>query len=102
MKYIVMVRKVGGMTREVPVLFPSELVHRHVADALLKLPGNPYGFENRVAAAGDVTLGIGTVECGGRSSTLNIGSRGEADERLIEMCEYGAGVKAQAAGDLVT
>lgn len=81
MKYIVMRRKVGDTIREIPILFPNELVHRHVASALLNLPGNPYGFENKVAAAGSVVLD--EVRCDGSSETLNIGSRGEEDEHLI-------------------
>ncbi len=93
MKYIVMVRRVGDMVREVPILFPNELVHQHVAQALLRLPGNPYGFENRVAAAGEATMELGAVKCGGRSETLKIGSRGDEDARLIEMSDYGVGIK---------
>ncbi len=93
MKYIVMQRKVGGTVRHVPVIFPNELVHRHVAEALLKLPGNPYQFLNKVASAGDVTVELGSVACSGGSTTLNIKSRGVVDERLIDTVEYGGGVR---------
>lgn len=92
MKYIVMQRKVGDTIREVPILFPNELVHQHVAKALLSLPGNPYDFLNKVAAAGEVTLG--DVACFGHSDTLKIGSRDREDERLIFGVEYGFGVKS--------
>lgn len=92
MKYIVMQRKISDdMIREVPIIFPNELVHAHVAKALLNLPGNPYGFLNKVAAAGDVTLD--GAFCGGRSETLKIGSREAEDDRLIFGVEYGFGVK---------
>jgi hypothetical protein len=90
-KYIVMVRKTGSLRRELPILFPNELVHQHVAKALLGLPGNPYGFENRVASAGDVVFS--RVACSGRSESLNIATRGKEDETLIWGVEYGFGVK---------
>lgn len=92
MKYIVMQRKVGETIREIPILFPNELVHQHVAKALLALPGNPYGFLNKVAAAGEATLD--EVHCHGGSETLKIQSRGEEDARLIFGVEYGFGVKS--------
>ena len=91
MKYIVMQRMIGSMVREVPILFPNELVHQHVASALLKLPGNPYKFLNKVSAAGDVDLDA--VVCSGRSTTLRIDSRGKEDADLILTVEYGGGVK---------
>ncbi len=92
MKYIVMVRKVGGAVHELPILFPNELVHAHVARALLRLPGNPYDFLSRVAAAGEVVLDNGAT-CFGRSETLNIESRGDEDARLIKLSDYGIGIK---------
>jgi len=97
MKYIVMQRKYAGMIKEVPIIFPNELVHKHVAMALLSLNGNPYNFINKVASAGDVAIeaDYSEIHCTGRSDTLNIDSRGDIDENLIIMCEYGVGLKEE-------
>ena len=93
MKYIVMQRKIGDMIQEIPIIFPAQLVHKHVAQALLKLPGNPYNFINKVASAGEVTFDNDSITCYGESETLNIKSRGLEDVELIEMIDYGGGIK---------
>lgn len=94
MKYIVMQRKIGDdMIQEIPIIFPDVLVHKHVAMALLRLPGNPYNFINKVASAGTIEYSDAEFTCSGNSSTLKISSRGEVDEQLILNCEYGRGFK---------
>jgi hypothetical protein len=88
MKYIVMQRNLGDIIQEVPIIFPTCLVHKHVAQALLKLPGNSYQFLNRVASAGEITFG--SIWCGGDSETLKISSRPQ-DEALISSIDYNCG-----------
>ena len=94
MKYIVMQRQIGDNIQEIPIMFPSCIVHKHMALALLRLVGNPYNFINKVASAGEISVGHdGGYHCFGHSETLNINSRGPEDEILFAACEYGAGFK---------
>jgi hypothetical protein len=88
MKYIVLQVIEGGLEREIPILFPSFLVHKLVADALI----GTEGLENAtVVSAGDVEASSFT--CNGKSETLNLTSRGDEDRKLINTVDYFHGIK---------
>ena len=88
MKYIVLAVKLGAtMTKEIPVIFDSFLVHADVANALKK--GHPHGRGFEIVAAGEWN---DTHGCSGESSSLGIKSRGETDTMLINTCDYGGGL----------
>jgi hypothetical protein len=81
-KYIIFRTTVAGAAREVPVMFPQELVHRQVALRLERLIREIGDGDCAVVAAG--TVRVDSVVCTERSETLNVDSRGSKDKRLIE------------------
>lgn len=84
MKYIVVKKQVSEfLAKEFPIIFPQELVHSEVFENIKKLIGDNVD----VTAAGEVSLFDG-VTCSGHSETLEIGSRGEEDERLFRTYDY--------------
>lgn len=85
MKYIILRRKIADIIQAVPIIFPDVLVHKHVAQAIKNLPGNPYFIENKVYSAGDINFHIRS--CTGRSTTLNISST-EQDKNIITLADY--------------
>ncbi len=73
MKYVVLITEEG----ETPIIFPKELFHDEVANAV----------ENRgVVSAGFVRLSDGKIKCYGESLGLELSSRGEGDTSLIQHC----------------
>lgn len=88
MKYIVMLVPMGPDTnREVPIMFPNNLVHDEVFERMKKL------CDPKVVciAAGEVSFFDG-VTCSGSSETLNLVSRHATDEELIRMNDYFHGI----------
>lgn len=90
MKYIVIRQTTGTITREFPIMFPNELSHVEVANALLK--GCPELKEGNVVGAGEMSCMDVEPNCSGRSSTLNINSREELDDQAFSMRDYTMGV----------
>lgn len=91
MKYLVLRAKTGGLTHEIPFIFPNNLVHRLVAGAVKStLRAHRYTAIECVSA-GDYAPSLDGA-CSGKSTTLSVESRGVEDERLIAMCDYGAGI----------
>lgn len=82
MKYIVWRTTVAGARRDLPVLFPDELVHKDVAESLRCLLYDLTDGEPEVVAAGFAR--VDSVVCTGKSETLDKASRGSADKKLIE------------------
>lgn len=89
MKYVVIKYDCGSIERESMFVFPNEIVHEYMA-AVAKILIEEHGWKNPVpVSAGEIShLG----ECGGRSSTLNLDSRGERDSQLWFMQDYGGGI----------
>jgi hypothetical protein len=78
MKYIVVAGKSAGMTVEHMIVFPEELVHVMVFDALIR--GGCFLLrEPHVVAAGSITH---NARCSGYSESLDVASRGEVDSTL--------------------
>lgn len=82
MKYIVMQHKFRDLVIEVPVIFPNSLIHEEMAVIMKVLLGDTA----RSVSAGEYSPLDGS--CHGKSSTLNLESRGEQDMRLILMYDY--------------
>lgn len=82
MKYIVLSHRIGDVIQEIPIIFPENLVHSIVADAMNAALSH-HGFKKVVCdRAGDCIV----TECvtGGRSSTLGLEGDKE-DHTLIEL-----------------
>lgn len=85
MKYIMFQQQHGEMTKLVPVIFPNDLVHKEVADALQQLVLK----DTVIHSAGSISLL--NLKPEGRSTTLNIEADHDTDELVIKMNDYGAG-----------
>lgn len=89
MKYVVFKTVVNGVERELPVIFPEELVHAQVAARLERLINESGDGSAQVVAAGMIR--VDSVVCTGRSETLSRNSRGSRDKKLIEEFEVTRG-----------
>ena len=90
MKYLVFAVPFSTMTKEFPVVFPDDLTHSEVAAGFL---ANCAELKNgRVVGAGECSCLDITPKCSGRSSTLNIDSRGDEDTASFIMRDYSAGL----------
>lgn len=87
MKYIMFECARGtndGLVFNIPIIFPGQLVHREVANALIpKLRTAFSECSICVVSAGDFNLS--TLECSGESDTLRLKSRGQEDSTLIRI-----------------
>lgn len=79
-KYIV-VRTGGEDPHDVPIVFPGDLIHADIADAL--------GLRANVVSAGHIT-GLQVLGTGGNSTTLGVSGR-EADADMINTYSYSNG-----------
>ena len=85
MKYIIF--RDRKLNREIPILFPNDLVHLEVAQALTKVVGTSI-----VVAAGEFSsLAIDPEDFGGNSTSIGIKSRA-LDGDLISGLDYNHGV----------
>lgn len=90
MKYIVIEKSVGPLTREFPIVFPNELSHIDVAEALLKKCSELNG--GTIVGAGELSCMDIDPNCYGRSATLNVNSWEELDDRSFAMRDYNWGI----------
>lgn len=79
--------------RFIPIIFPKELVHAHVAMAIIAVLKHQGIGPVAVRSAGEVTLSItpGDVICEGNSSTLARVAH-EDDANIIRLCDYHCGM----------
>ena len=85
MKYVMFIKDEDGeLPIAYPVLFPNNLVHQEVAEALMAGPLE--GF--KVRSAGDLTSTGKGYGVGGHSETLKVTAHPD-DERIIDMQDYG-------------
>lgn len=91
MKYIVL-KTENMIGRELPIIFPSILVHSDVAELMQTHISMTTRTKTKVVSAGEINLFGGEVLCSGKSTTLNISSRKDIDEELIKMYNYFHGV----------
>lgn len=85
MKYIMFKGQIGDMTKLIPVIFPNDLVHKDVADALQQ-----GALKNTTIHSAGFINPLNLKPEGG-SETLNINSDPEVDEIVIKMNDYGGG-----------
>lgn len=80
--------------REIPIIYPDVLVHKQIAEAIQPLVEQMRGEEDvtpvKVVSAGSLQLTVNT--CEGRSTTLNLESRGDTDEQQINCMPYWHGM----------
>lgn len=86
MKYIMF--EVGKNKRKIPVLFPIDLTHRAVAEAILPLLWRNYETATP-SSAGDFDPRSG--RCSGLSESLNVMSNPD-DSQVIEMYNFTHGI----------
>ena len=93
MKYVMFEVRMGTLIKHVPVIFPNDLVHSMVAEALTTYRCKPFGdeevgdlvIEGKVVGAGEVSVEVGKAH--GFSSTLCIGPQ-EGDDSTINTIDY--------------
>lgn len=91
-KYIVVQVQTGSIAREVPILFPEQMVHALVAEVtkpLLRAHGWTVG---EVVAAGECTLTVHSTEGVSKSLKPNVYAR-DGDAQWLTMYPYHHGVK---------
>lgn len=95
MKYIVVGAhdfRTGKDQYEFPIMFPHNIVHKDMADITTYATGDGGDFRvNKVLGAGFCSVGVdakgnATVNCWGESESLEIKSRGKADEAAFMRC----------------
>lgn len=98
MKYIVCrVNRDGEQFLDVPFVFPNLLVHSMVFSQMRALLENQY-FDSKAKtevvalSAGDIIFSE-TGWCSGKSESLGVVSRGELDDKLIILNDYGSGLR---------
>lgn len=91
MKYVVLRHEGKALTRDIPFIFPNELVHQDVAVAMQRHLAKDHELDTYAVSAGDFCPITGI--CSGGSETLDMESRGDEDTRLIAAIDYGAGLQ---------
>ena len=85
MKYIIFQQK--NPERKIAIIFPNDLTHSIMAESLLR---SNIEMCNAVPISAGEYNGIDGT-CSGKSTTLNLKSNPEEDERLIQGLDYGFG-----------
>jgi hypothetical protein len=95
MKYIIIEIPIGnsGLLRDLPIIFPDELVHAEVFACVSRHDG--VARARPIAAGFLSSMSVGeTGACYGESESLGkLKSRGKIDDQLISMIDYTHGVK---------
>src|SRR4029077_13947602 len=88
MKYV-RLRTTIGVDRDIPVIFPDEMVHDIVATAMIDAM-KKHGWKNvGVISAGDISFAEAEdITCSGSSETLKKKSRGVYDAKIIYTHDY--------------
>lgn len=87
MKYIVIEKFDGLITRKYPIIFPSFLIHKDVAETML----NGVLKDGKVISGGDINS-FDMPKPYGKTTSLKLPSRPQ-DEQLIKMCDYNGGLE---------
>ncbi|MDU8351127.1 hypothetical protein RYA05_04355 [Pseudomonas syringae pv. actinidiae] len=95
MKYIVVRAndfRTGTEQFEFPIMFPHNIVHKDMADITTYATGDGGDYRvNKVLGAGFCSVSVNDqgeayVSCWGRSESLEVDSRGKADEAAFARC----------------
>lgn len=93
MKYIVLRTQGEDPEWEIPVIFPKELVHQHVAEAVATILRTHHQIDAQPVAAGECAVRLPRV--GGNSESLKLASRPQ-DKILVETHDYLHGLVDEA------
>lgn len=91
MKYIMLECQCGQITQQVPIIFPSWMVHSIIYKHMIEVLKEHNRNEFCILSAGDIT--IEEPEVSGRSDTLGVVSSDE-DNETIAMYDYLHGIKS--------
>lgn len=86
MKYIMFKTELGGEQQLIPVIFPNQLVHMLVAEAMIPCL-TKHGYPIKLASAGEVTIFGTEITCHGKSETLNLAANPN-DAAVIHNHDY--------------
>lgn len=89
MKYVMFEQDMGQVKRKIPILFPTHLVHRDIAELVEKIMREKYKWNIKLVSAGEFNYVDGTTY--GKSTTLNMASNPD-DGPVIQMYDYMHGV----------
>lgn len=88
MKYVMFAKNMGDdLEHYVPIIFPNNLVHIMIADAMTASEAPLEGY--MPVSAGEISPF--DMKCFGYSSTLKMSADEERDSRICRMNDYGAG-----------
>ncbi|WP_048795427.1 MULTISPECIES: hypothetical protein [Serratia] len=87
MKYI-MLRTSGNIPRDIPIIFPDQLVHDDVAQAIKGMSEDYRFADAAIVSAGFCRV---AVACSGKSETCGVGSR-DCDDDVINTYDYTLGL----------
>jgi len=97
MKYIVIKVDQGRIVREIPIIFPDDLVHKEVLDAVRTMRG--FSSVPCVSAGFVSSLDVGLhpvrdgyINCYDGSASVGVNSRGAVDALLISEMDYSHGI----------
>ena len=96
MKYIVLEVDNKGIIRELPVIFPDIMVHADMFKYMQHQMTMQHNVDSvRCVSAGFISsIAVGAAGgCYGKSESLEITSRGEEDDKLIQMLDYTHGIR---------
>ena len=86
MKYICFETTLGGEKQKIPIIFPKQLVHALVAEALIPCLIK-HGYQIEPVSAGEVNIFGTEVTCYGKSETLKLHSD-PRDAAIIHNHDY--------------
>lgn len=90
MKYVMFETMIAGVARNIPIIFPEEMVHSIVAEAMERA-FIEHGWKTCVVSAGELTVEAADVE--GKSETLSVLSRGARDQAIINRVDLFHGIE---------
>lgn len=89
--YLVLSLKRDGVEYQMPIIYPDKLVHSAVAAAMCQvLVDHLPGATATPVSAGQIEISVDS--CSGQSTSLDLASRGEEDEHLIDGFPYFHGI----------
>lgn len=92
MKYIIIQTDKNGIKQNFPIIFPADLVHSEVAQAITS--GRVEDMLGaQVISAGFLSSHEMTPNCHGRSESIGVDSRGKVDSEIIMFNDTDGGLE---------
>ena len=86
--------------REIPIIFPTILVHEDIFNAMKTLPNFKQKENLKAVSAGTVHI-YPKIVCSGESTTLKLKSRGRRDADIMLLYQYQHGVYEEFSVDTI-